>query len=334
MPQHFLLSAKARTLSLKQIFTLTDDAAFELFKEARWGGGLPACPSCGTIGAHYFIKGRRQWRCKDCNHTFSVTSGTIFAHHKLPLKTYLAAVAISCNAVKGLSALQLMRDLDVQYKTAFVLAHKIRESMMERRDESPLSGEVEIDAAYTNGHVRPENKAEDRKDRRLAENQNPGKRCVLALRERDGEGRRGRVLTFVLRSENQADVKALAGRFVARGASVFADESKAYDPLHGMFQTARVNHAVEYRADDGANINQAESFFSRFRRMQVGQNHKFGNLYLANYANEAAYREGNRRMANGEMFRDLVGKCAASRTSRDFCGYWQGNKRAAERLAA
>lgn len=80
---------------------------------------------------HYFIRGRKQWRCKCCGHTFSVTSGTIFAFHKLPLKIYLAAIAIYSNAVKGLSALQLGRDLGVQYKTAFVLAHKIRESTVQ-----------------------------------------------------------------------------------------------------------------------------------------------------------------------------------------------------------
>ena len=74
--------------------------------------------------------------------------------------------------------------------------------------------------------------------------------------------------------------------------------------------------------------------FSRFRRMQYGQMHKFGNLYLANYANEAAYREDTRRMANGEIFKDILTKCAKTRTNRDWFGYWQGNKRKEERLAA
>jgi transposase-like protein len=324
MAQHFLLTAKARTLSLKQIFTMSDDTAFSLFKEARWGEGDPACPACGTVDAHYFIRTRKQWRCRACNHTFSLTSGTIFASHKLPLKTYIAAIAISSNAVKGLSALQLARDLDVQYKTAFVLAHKIRESLMDRLAEVQLCGEVEIDGAYTNGHVRPENREEDRKDRRLAENQNPNKRCILAMRER-GEG--GRTLTFVLKTENQADVIKLAGRFIKKGSKLFADECPAYNPLHGMFPTFRVNHSIEYKAKDGTNTNQAESFFSRFKRMKIGQNHKFGLGYLANYANEAPYREDNRRMSNGAMFKDILGKCAAARSSRDFCGYWQGNKR-------
>jgi transposase-like protein len=335
MSQHFLLSAQARSLSIRQIFALTDQAAFELFKQSRWGGGDPGCPRCGVSDKHYFGKSRRQWRCTACGHTFSVTSGTIFANHKLPLRIYLAAIAIYCNAVKGLSALQLSRDLDVQYKTAFVLSHKLRESLLAQRDDAPLDGEVEVDGAYVNGHVRPENKKADRIDRRLAENQNPDKRCVLVFRSRGVKGNGGkRSLTFVAKSENQAGTIKLAAEYVAAGTSMFADESSAYDPLHGMFPTQRVNHQIEYRAENGANTNAAESFFSRFRRMQYGQMHKFGTLYLDNYANEAAYREDNRRMSNGEMFGDIMTKCAATRASRDFCGYWQGNKRDGERLVS
>lgn len=83
---HFLLSAKARTLSLREVFAMSDDQAFEAFREVRWGrDGEPECPACGVVAEHWFLPSRRQWRCRDCGHTFSVTSGTIFAHHKLPL---------------------------------------------------------------------------------------------------------------------------------------------------------------------------------------------------------------------------------------------------------
>jgi transposase-like protein len=339
MKQHFLLSAKARTLSVRKVFAMTDDEAFGLFKNLRWGDAEEvACPCCGVIDKHYFIRTRRQWRCKDCKHTFSVTSGTIFAFHKLPLKVYLGAIAIFTNAVKGLSALQMSRDLDVQYKTAFVMAHKIRESLIIHRDESQLAGEVHIDGAYVNGHIRPKNKKADRIDRRLAKHQNPAKRCVLVMRQKCAElanlAGANKTLTFVLKSENQADVSKLAGEFVRRGSTICADESNAYDPLHAKFDTRRVNHSIEYRADDGTTNNLAESYFSRFRRMQIGQNHKFGIEYLANYANEAAYREDTRRQANGEIFMDIVKKCARTLTNRDWCGYWQGNKRNTERLAA
>ncbi len=338
MSQHFLLSAKARTLSVRTVMELTDDQAFQLFKEVRWGSGdNVACPVCGTVGKHYFINTRQQWRCKDCGHTFSVTSGTIFAFHKLPLRVYLAAIAIYTNAVKGLSALQLSRDLGVQYKTAFVLAHKIRESLIKCRDDSQLAGEIHMDGAYVNGSIRQKNKKKDRIDRRLIENQKPNKRCVLVMRQKveiDGNLIKGsnKTLTFVIRAENQADVSKLANQFVKKGSIICADESHAYDMLHARFDARRVNHTKEYRSDKGITNNLAESYFSRFRRMQYGQTHKFGNQYLANYANEAAYREDTRRQPNGEIFMDITKKCARTRTHNDWCGYWQGNKRLSERL--
>lgn len=340
MTQHFLLSAKARTLSVRRVFAMDDEEAFKVFREIRWGSSKEVtCPACGVVHEHYFIATRRQWRCRDCKHTFSVTSGTIFAFHKLPLKIYLGAIALFTNAAKGMSALQMGRDLDVQYKTAFVLLHKIRESLMEQRDDSPLSGEIHMDGAYVNGYVRPKNKKSDRIDRRLAVNQRQDKRCVFIMREKaDGDNTtiRGatKSIAFVLKAENQADIGKLADLYVRKGSVICADESNAYDPLHARFDTRRVNHATEYRASDGTTNNLAESYFSRFRRMQYGQTHKFGNLYLANYANEAAYREDTRRQSNGEIFKDIMRKCARTPTSRDWCGYWQGNKREAERLAA
>ncbi len=340
MSQHFLLSAQARTQSVLKVMQMNDTEAFTVFKELRWGAGdAVSCPCCGVIGKHAYRPDRKQWKCVDCGHTFSVTSGTIFANHKLPLRIYLAAIAIYTNAVKGISALQMSRDLDVQYKTSFVLAHKIRESLMEQRELEKLSGEVHMDGAYVNGYIRPKNKKEDRIDRRLAANQRPDKRCVFVMRQKATEADTDMVgavktLTFVIKGENQADVSKLATEYVEKGSTICADESNAYDVLHGKFDTRRVNHSVEYRAPDGTTNNQAESFFSRFRRMQYGQCHKLGNLYLANYANEAAYREDMRRTSNGVMFRDITKKCAHTKTSRNWCGYWQGNKRLEERLAA
>ncbi|MDP1544392.1 MAG: IS1595 family transposase [Anaerolineales bacterium] len=333
MAQHFLLSAKARSLSLMQIFTLTDEAAFDLFRESRWGEGDPICPSCGCIDSHYFINTRKQWRCKDCNHTFSVTSGTLFAHHKLPLRVYIGAVALFTNTAKGFSALQLSRDLDVQYKTAFVLMHKIRESLIDANAEK-LTGTVEIDGAYVNSYVRPENEKEDRKDLRLVENQNPNKRCIITIRERGEEGEgAAKTKTFVVKSENQADIKKLAIQHIDGMATIHADDAKCYDALHAKFDMKRVNHQEHYKGDNGECTNQAESYFSRFRRMHKGQVHKMGNQNLPAYANEVAYREDTRRMSTGEIFTDITTRCANKPTSRNWCGYWQGNK-TIEKLAA
>jgi transposase-like protein len=331
MSQHFLLSAKARTLSVRQVMQLSEQDAHHLLKTLRWGEEDKdiVCPKCGLVHAPYIIKSRNQYRCRSCNHTFSVTSGTIFSNHKLPITVYLLAIILFVNAVKGISALQLSRDLGVQYKTAFVLAHKLRESLMNNRDTSLLTGEVHVDGAYVNGYVRPKNKKSDRIDRRLAVNQREDKRCVLVMRQGIEKTR-----TFVLKSENQASVMTLAMSNISSDAVICADESNAYDPLHGKFIVKRVNHSLEYRADDGTTNNYAESFFSRFRRMQHGQMHKFSNRYLDNYVNEAAYREDMRAAANGDQFHDVTNKCLKTKTSRDWCGYWQGNKRDGERIAA
>ena len=200
---------------------------------------------------------------------------------------------------------------------------------MEQRFTEPLTGEVHIDGAYVNHSIRPKNKKSDRIDRRLAEHQREDKRCVLVMRQGTEKTK-----TFVIKSENQASVMTLAQAHIDVSATICADESNAYDTLHAKFPLRRVNHSMEYRADDGTHNNYAESYFSRFRRMQLGQCHKFSNRYLDNYANEAAYREDMRKAANGDQFDDVGYKCLHTKTSRDWCGYWQGNKRWGERLAA
>src|SRR5258706_8121492 len=135
MAQHFLLSAKAKTLSLASVFRMTDAEAEEAFRKVRWSetNGEPVCPHCGGLDAYENPrpKGAMRYRCKACGKDFTVTSGTLFASHKLPLKAYLAAIAIFCNEVKCKSMLAISRDLGLSYKAAFVLCHKMREAMAE-----------------------------------------------------------------------------------------------------------------------------------------------------------------------------------------------------------
>lgn len=238
-----------------------------MFRDARWPEGDVCCPKCGELNP-YWIGTRNQWRCKGCKHTFSVTSGTLFHSHKMPLRVYLAAIALYSNTAKGVSALQVSRDLYCQYKIAFVLMHKLRESLVDDQQEK-LSGEVEIDGAYVNQHVRPKNRIEDRVDRRLAKNQNPKKRALMVMRQRGEKGEGAvKTRTFLARSENQKTALKLAQENVVTGSLMYADDHGSYNALHGHFPTIRVNHKTIYVGPDGENTNQAESFFARFRRMQ------------------------------------------------------------------
>ena len=117
MAQHFLLSAQARTLSLKAIYQAGDDEAYETFCRLRWPDtdGCPQCPRCACTKA-YHLSTRRRFKCAACHHQFSVTSGTIFACRKLSFVDLLAAICLFVNAAKGASALQLSRDLDAMEK--------------------------------------------------------------------------------------------------------------------------------------------------------------------------------------------------------------------------
>src|SRR3954470_19438118 len=191
MAQHFLLSAAARTISLGQVLRMTDAEAEAAFAAIRWPetAGRPVCPGCGCPICYDCRRpsGGARWRCKACRRGFSLTSGTLFAFHKLGIRDCLAAVVIFCDEVKGKSALALSRELDVQYKTAFVLAHKIREAMASEVKDLRLGGagrHVEIDGCYVGGYVRPENRKADRKDRRLAENRSGRRQVVVVIRER------------------------------------------------------------------------------------------------------------------------------------------------------
>jgi transposase-like protein len=120
--QHFLLSPAAKTLSLAQVFRMSDQEAEAKFCQVRWAAtdGKPVCPHCGGADAYEARRpnGTLRYRCRACKRDFTVTSGTLFANHKMPLRAYLAAIAIFCNEVKGKSMLALSRDLGTSYKTA------------------------------------------------------------------------------------------------------------------------------------------------------------------------------------------------------------------------
>jgi len=322
MAQHFLLSKAAKTLSLAAVFTMKDVDAEMAFRRIRWADtdGAPVCPHCGGVDAYDCrrLKGAPRFRCRACVKDFSITSGTLFASHKLPLRAYLAAIAIFCNEVKGKSALALSRDLNVSYKCAFVLLHKLREAMAAELKGRIVGGEgkvAEVDGGYFGGYVRPANIREHRKDRRYSEHQSGKRKAVVVIRERGGN-----TVPAVFKTEGQA-TRFIMSR-IKPGTVVNADESGAWNALHGRFEMRRINHQEAYSLD-GACTNWAEEFFSRMRRAEIGHHHYIAGDYLLRYAQEASWREDNRRLSNGEQVNRLAGLAMRRAKSPDFSGYWQ-----------
>jgi transposase-like protein len=316
MAQHFLLSTKAPTLSLAQVLRLSDAEAYNTLKKIRFAenNGEAFCPKCGCVTVWEY-ESRKIFKCKGCGVQFSLTSGTIFASRKMAIRDILAAIAIFVNGAKGVSALQLSRDLNVQYKTAFVMAHKLREVLgVEQYAARQLRGEVEIDGAYFGGYIKPANYKDGRMDRRLLRNQNGKRECVVVMRERDG------VTRTVVSSEHNA--VSVVRSTVAEGSTIYADEGSSWDALHQDFKTKRINHSECY-SDGEACTNKAESFFSRMRRAEIGTHHSIAGPYLSAYAEEMAWRENQRRNSNGAQYMALASAAAHHPVSRKWKGYWQ-----------
>ncbi len=328
MSQHFLLSSRARSLNLASVARMSEKDAETMFAAIRWAetNGEPVCPhcECRTVYDCRRPNGAPRWRCKACRKDFTLTSGTLFAFHKLELRTYLLAIAIFCNEVKGKNALALSRDLGVQYKTAYVMAHKLREAMASEIKGAQVGGEgktVEIDGGYFGGYVKPANHVENRRDRRLVKNQNGKRKVVVVIRERDGK-----TVPAVFNSE-AASLAFIRSR-VAKGTTIQADEANGWDALAAKYGMKRINHQLSY-SDDGACTNNAEEFFSRMRRAEIGHHHHIAGAYLARYAQEAAWRENNKRSSNGDQVGAVAFLAAHNKPSVDFCGYWQRSRKAA-----
>jgi hypothetical protein len=304
---------------------MSDAEAETTFRKLRWHqtDGAPVCPKCGTLDAYECRRpnGSLRFRCIGYAKDFTITSGTLFASHKLPLRIYLAAIAIFCNEVRGKSMLAMSRDLGLSYKAAFVLGHKMREAMAAELKGRTMGGEgkvAEVDGGYFGGYVQPANLKEHRVDRRTRLAQNGKRKVVVIIRERGGAS-----LPAVFKSE------AAATNFIRShlkpGTVVNADEAASWDGLHASFEMKRINHSEAYSLN-GACTNWAEEFFSRMRRAEAGHHHHISGPYLLRYAQEAAWREDSRRVANGEQVTQVAKLAMVNKPSVDFSGYWQRHK--------
>jgi transposase-like protein len=189
-----------------------------------------------------------------------------------------------------------------------------------------LNGVVEIDGAWFGGHVRPRNHRVERIDRRRRKHQNGKRRCVVVMRQRGGP-------TVPIVTTREAEAVPVIRQRVARGSTVHADEARGWDDLHAWYEMRRINHRRAYSMD-GACTNQAESYFSRLRRAEIGQHHHIAGPYLDPYSSEMAWREDTRRTPNGAQFAAAAGLAAGHPPSPRWTGYWQRHQKKTRHQAA
>ena len=266
-------------------------------EDLRWPGGA-ICPRCGSTIATR-IKERAQWDCQGCSYHFSVKSGTVMHDSHLSLRKWFAATYLMCESKKGMSALQLKRTLDVSYKTAWHLCHRIREAMGNDQLEGPtLLGVVEVDETLVGG-----------KRRGVGRGSRKGKTWVAGAIQRDGQVRLEQVPNI-----RKKTLHGFIKRHVRDEAeAIFTDELRSYIGIEDDdTRHETVNHSVEKWVIGSVHTNSIESVWGLFKRSIIGAFHKVSAKHLDRYLEELEWRFNNRK--NEHIFRDTLKRIVTTDT--------------------
>jgi transposase-like protein len=283
-------------MDLVQAGKLTEDETRNYLETIRWPEG-PICPHCSSkavtrLGGEATRPGTIQ--CNSCRQQFTVTVGGVMEDTHIPLQKWVMAFHLLCSSKKGISALHLQRQLGLgSYRTAWHMAHRIREAMKETGPRAPLAGTVEVDETYVGGKPRKGTGTNKR-------GRGTKKIPVTVLVERDGSARS--------RPIENVDAKTLKNEIavnVAKAAVVMTDELGSYMGIRDDGSHRTVKHgAGEYvRVDaDGTVVhtNTAESFFCLLKRGHYGTFHRLSEKHLHRYCHEFSFRWNRRKISDGE----------------------------------
>lgn len=271
-----------------KIFTDADAARAHL-ESLQWANGR-VCPHCGTVDNSVELKGKSTrpgvYKCRDCRKPFSVTVGTLFERSHVPLNKWVLAVHLLSSSKKGMSSHQLMRSLGVTYKTAWFMAHRIRESMADTTPTGQLGGGgkvVEVDETYW-GNKQPRGSF----GKRGAGGHHQMK--VVSLVERGGKAR-----SFQVHWIYGGSLRDILQKHIAPGATVHTDEAGYYRSLPRYFaKHETVNHRAKEYSRDGVTTNTVEGYFSILKRGLVGTFHHVAEHHLYRYVREFDFRYNTR----------------------------------------
>ena len=271
---------------------MSEEEARQLLERLRWPEGV-YCAHCGSTGVTKLEGSSHRpglYQCKDCRKQFTVTVGTIMHRSRLPLVKWIMAFYLMCSSKKGVSALQIKRQLGLgSYKTAWHLCHRVRHAMQNRSRGllGIAGGVVEVDETYIGGKPR---RGEDSKQGRGTIKKTP----VVAVVDRNGD-----VMVQALDDVTGDSLKGFVQEHVDPSAHVYTDGFTSYRGLDKHFASHEVvNHSDGEFARDGISVNLAESFFSLVKRQHYGQHHHYSRKHMNRYVNETAFRWGFRGVSD------------------------------------
>jgi transposase-like protein len=272
--------------------------------QQRWNGS-PECPYCGS-GKWYSIEGGKRFKCgnSECYKKYSVTVGTVFHASNIPLSTWFPAMYIITAHKKGISSIQLAKDLGVTQKTAWFMLHRIRESLKDK-DSNLLKGTIEVDETYSGRKFGSEFKGYTEEEVNKMKLEHPqqfalkSKGVVMALKERGGK------IRVKVHSElDGITAKQYIKDNVEPGSNVYTDQSSLYRTGLEEYNREAVRHTKpnpEFARGD-VHVNNVESFWATFKRGKYGIYHWFSFKHLQAYCNEYAYRANSKHLKDGERF--------------------------------
>lgn len=301
------------------VWDWTEEEARAQFAKFRWSefGGRPTCQRCNTDAVNTF-KCRPLYKCKKCHRQFSDTTDTPWAYRKLTFRKLMTIISMFADNMQALTAGAIARQMRLNYKTVLLWVHKLREVIAHRAGLQKLGGEVEIDASYHGGDIRPKNLKKTRKDlRKIAYRANDRAFAVVGARQRDGSIR-------IWVAKEEAHARRFICEAITPGSKVFADMASGFKPMRGRFQVFQINHKQAFCTPEAC-TNAIETLWALMRVM--GRTHRhIAQNYLDLYAAEAAWTLGKGKKPVGQAFTELMTWMSKPRRS-PLAGYFQGRKR-------
>lgn len=292
-----------RSATFKSMFDLTrhfpdEQSCRDALALARWNG-KPVCVHCGSSRKIYPIADGKLLKCADCRQPFSVRVGTIFEDSALPLQKWYMALWLITSHKKGISSLQLHRDIGVTQKTAWHMLHRIRYALANKTFRKPLDGIVEVDETYIGGLE----KNKHRSKRKHVGTGGAGKMAVIGMLDRDD----AIVVTQPVHRVNARTLQGMMKSHIHASSTIMTDEGAPYRRTGEHFDGHEtINHFDGEYVRGDAHTNTLDGFWSLLKRGIIGIYHQVSVDHLHRYCDEFSYRYNTRDMKDAKRFSSVL----------------------------